>query len=313
MNFLNDAYGGTAATDRNLYVAAMSFNGTNYPANTASLLSAGPVSFTIPASSTATTTAPTATTTPTAPQPVTVGTGSDALVVTVNEDAYQGDAQFTVSVDGTQVGGTQTTTALRGSGQTQAFTFKGGWGSGQHSVGISFLNDAYGGSADKDRNLYVNGLSYDGSTVAITPASLQTNGTATLVIPAGTGSTSSTATASPRPVTIGSGRDSLVVTLNEDPYQGDAQFTVSVDGTQVGGTQTTTAVRGSGQTQAFTFKGGWGSGRHSVGISFLNDAYGGSADKDRNLYVNGLSYDGRTAAITPTALMANGTANFVVS
>ena len=59
---------------------------------------------------------------------MTVGTGSDALVVTVNEDAYQGDAQFTVSVDGTQVGGTQTTTALRGSGQTQAFTFKGGWG-----------------------------------------------------------------------------------------------------------------------------------------------------------------------------------------
>ena len=64
---------------------------------------------------------------PTPPQPVTVGTGSDALVVTVNEDAYQGDAQFTVSVDGTQVGGTQTTTAVRGSGQTQAFTFKGGW------------------------------------------------------------------------------------------------------------------------------------------------------------------------------------------
>ena len=47
MNFLNDAYGGTAATDRNFYVTAMSFNGTNYPANTAALLAGGPVSFTV--------------------------------------------------------------------------------------------------------------------------------------------------------------------------------------------------------------------------------------------------------------------------
>ena len=37
---------------------------------------------------------------------VTVGTGPDSLVLQVSEDAYKGDAQFTVSVDGKQIGGT---------------------------------------------------------------------------------------------------------------------------------------------------------------------------------------------------------------
>jgi hypothetical protein len=45
VNFLNDAWGGTATTDRNMYVMAMRYNGQNYPQNTASLMSNGPVSF----------------------------------------------------------------------------------------------------------------------------------------------------------------------------------------------------------------------------------------------------------------------------
>ena len=39
--------------------------------------------------------------------PVTIG-GTNALVLHVSEDAYQGDAQFVVSIDGQQVGGVQT-------------------------------------------------------------------------------------------------------------------------------------------------------------------------------------------------------------
>jgi hypothetical protein len=50
--------------------------------------------------------------------PVNIGTGSDTLALAVAEDAYLGDAQFTISVDGTQIGGTQTTTALRNAGAT---------------------------------------------------------------------------------------------------------------------------------------------------------------------------------------------------
>jgi hypothetical protein len=47
----------------------------------------------------------------TAPAPVTVGSGPDTLDLKVNEDAWNGDAQFTVSVDGRQIGGTLTAQA----------------------------------------------------------------------------------------------------------------------------------------------------------------------------------------------------------
>ena len=85
------------------------------------------------------------------------------------------------------------------------------------------------------------------------------------------------------PGTVGSGNDTLVLNLSEDAYKGDAQFTVSVDGAQLGGTQTVTASHGAGQSQAFTFKGNFGSGKHTVAVSFLNDAWGGTAATDRNL------------------------------
>ena len=100
---------------------------------------------------------------PPAATPVTTGTGSDTLVLSMSEDAYQGDAQFTVALDGKQLGGTFTATASHSAGASQDFTFNGDFGAGQHTVVVDFLNDAYGGSAATDRNLYVNGISYDGT------------------------------------------------------------------------------------------------------------------------------------------------------
>ncbi len=96
--------------------------------------------------------------------PAAVGTGPDTLVLAMAEDAYQGDAQFTVSLDGTQLGGVLTTQALHSLGQTQNFTFNGAWGAaGPHVVTVSFLNDAWGGSASLDRNLYVGAVTFDGT------------------------------------------------------------------------------------------------------------------------------------------------------
>ena len=40
-------------------------------------------------------------------------------MLSMSEDAYLGDAQFTVSVDGKQQGGTFTTTALHAAGVSQ--------------------------------------------------------------------------------------------------------------------------------------------------------------------------------------------------
>ncbi len=68
-------------------------------------------------------------------------------------------------------------------------------------------------------------------------------------------------------VTLGSGPDSIVVGLSEDAYQGNAQFTVSVDGTQIGGTQTATAIQCFGQTELYTLDGSFGPGTHAITVS----------------------------------------------
>ena len=96
------------------------------------------------------------------PAPVTTGTGSDALVLSMSEDAYQGDAQFTVTIDGRQLGGTFTTTALHAAAVSQNFIFKGDWAPGKHTVTVNFLYDAWGGTPATDRNLYVNGSATTG-------------------------------------------------------------------------------------------------------------------------------------------------------
>ena len=94
-----------------------------------------------------------------------VGTGSDTLVLKVTQDAYQGDAQYAVYVDGKQVGGTFTAKALHNSGQSDTLEIKGNWSAGNHNVSVKLLNDLWGGSASADRNLYVESATYNGAAV----------------------------------------------------------------------------------------------------------------------------------------------------
>ena len=249
-------------------------------------------------------TAPVTTTPPpvTSPAAVTTGTGSDTLVLSISEDAYQGNAQFTVSVDGKQLAGTFATTASHASGATQSFTFKGDWAAGAHAVAVNFLNDANGGTAATDRNLYVNAITYDGKATGLS-AELAATGAKSFSV--------TDATAIPA-AAIGSGSDTLVLNVSEDAYQGNAQFTVSVDGKQLGGTFTATALHAAAASQNFTFKGDFGTGAHAVAVNFLNDAWGGTAATDRNLYVNGVTYNG-TATGQSGVLGITGPQSFAVS
>src|ERR687893_1225772 len=96
----------------------------------------------------------------------TAGTGPDALVLKISQDAYQGPAQYTVSVDGAQVGETFTASASRAAGQSDTLTLKGDWGAGEHTVEVTFLNDRWDGTAATDRNLYVDAVTYNGQAVA---------------------------------------------------------------------------------------------------------------------------------------------------
>ena len=336
VNFLNDAYGGTSSTDRNLYVNGATYDGATVTNSAKTLLSAGTQSFNFsgaavtgpttspgptspsgptsspgPTTPSGPTTSPGSTTgngtssTGTASTSPTIGSGLDKLVLAISEDAYQGDAQYTVSVDGQKVAGTLTAGASHAAGAADTVTLYGDWGAGQHTVGVNFLNDAYGGTSSTDRNLYVNGATYDGATVTNSAKTLLSAGTQSFtfsdVTPTSTGGQNQS---------IGSGKDQLQLAIGEDAWQGDAQYTVSVDGQQVGGTLTAHGAQGAKQADLVDVYGNWGAGNHQVIVNFLNDAYGGTSSTDRNLYVDGITYDGKVNTTGTTALLSAGPKTF---
>ena len=235
--------------------------------------------------------------TPSSPATMTIGSGPDTLSLAVAEDAYQGDAQFTISVDGAQQGGVQTATASNAAGQIQTFNVLGSFGTSGHTVSVNFLNDAYDGTVSADRNLYVKSASIDGQAIAGSSLDETSAGPQSFsfsITPA-----APAPVAAPTPaaaVAIGSGPDTLSLAVAEDAYAGDAQFTISVDGAQQGGVQTATASNAAGQIQTFNVLGSFGTSGHTVSVNFLNDAYDGTVSADRNLYVKSASIDGQAIA-----------------
>ena len=208
------------------------------------------------------------------------------LVLKVSEDAYNGDAQFTVSVDGKQVGGTYTATVHHGAG-SQSINLGNFTTGSNHTVAVNFLNDAYGGTAATDRNLYVDGLTFGSSTTA---------GAAQLSCGVQTYSVGAPA------------KQALSVKISEDAYNGHAQFTVSVDGCQVGGTYTASVSHGCGSSTVNL--GDYAAGSHKVTVNFVNDAYNASTGQDRNLYVDSVSFGSTT--IGGATLCSNGGKDFTV-
>ena len=335
--------------------------------------------------------------TPAAPS---LAAAQDTLVLSISEDMWVQNADFTVAVDGRQVGGVYSTNALHDLGQTQNFTLYGSFGSGPHVVTVDFLNDIYGGSPTKDTNLYVNAITLDGqvtnensrelanagpmqfalsalpsqaadsvsgpdltsvnqptlqglaeagATVSVTAVSGATqvalgtavaaaNGTwsltpghaladgsyqitATQTDAAGTISAASAAQSlvlTPGATTAAIGtpiepEDTLVLSISEDMWVQNADFTVAVDGRQVGGVYSTNALHDLGQTQSFTLYGSFGSGPHVVTVDFLNDIYGGSPTKDTNLYVNAITLDGQVTNENSRELANAGPMQFALS
>ncbi len=255
---------------------------------------------------------------PTPPKPTpdggilkTIGTGADSIVLKISEDAYNGHAQYTISVDGKQVGTTLTASASHAAGQYDVITVKGDWAPGAHKVTVNFTNDAWGGSAATDRNLHVDGITYNGKALATGEADLLRNG------PVDFAFTDGSATPAPSPApgtgtavvkTIGTGADSLVLKLSQDAYQGNAQYSVFVDGKQIGGTLTAGALHGSGIEDTLTIKGDWSTGDHKLTVRFLNDTAG--AGGDRNLYVEDGSFNGSTLGKHSSTFKINGPDDF---
>ena len=251
----------------------------------------------------------------------------------------------------------RTATASHSAGKTEAVSLPGNLTSGDHTVTVDFLNDAYGGAPSMDRNLYVDGITLGGSPTANGAAALPYQGPVSFDVVLSTGSAadassagmggapSSTATtasststgasstpvgpsqqtgtsgATNSPSATGSSSPSgttstppsgLVVDISEDAWQGDAQYTISVDGQQVGGVRTATASHSAGKTEAVSLPGNLTSGDHTVTVDFLNDAYGGAPSMDRNLYVDGITLGGSPTANGAAALPYQGPVSFDV-
>ena len=102
--------------------------------------------------------------TPDGPGATVLGSGPDTLVLTLSQAYAQGSAAFTISVDGVQVGGVQTASAIQGNGQSQVFDVLGTF-AGEHDVSVNLLNPAIS-DAGTTRMLFVGGASIDGSAIA---------------------------------------------------------------------------------------------------------------------------------------------------
>jgi hypothetical protein len=258
--------------------------------------------------------APSEPTNPTLPipspgNPKTIGSGADSLVLKISEDAYNGHAQYTISVDGKQIGTALTASASHAAGQDDIITVKGDWAPGAHKVTVTFLNDAYGGSAATDRNLHVDGITYNGTALAKGTADLLRNG------PVDFAFTDGAAAPVPAPglgtavvKTVGTGADSLMLKVSQDAYNGNAQYNLFVDGKQVGGTLSAGALHGSGNEDTITVKGDWGTGDHKLTVRFINDASGSGGD--RNLYVDDASFNGSALGKHSAAFKINGPDDF---
>jgi hypothetical protein len=270
VRLLNDQYGGSPTADRNLYVDSISLNGHTFQGeaanNTAGPNLAGDAAALYNSNGS-------------------VSFGVGAVTLKVAQDAYNGNAQFVVLVDGQQVGGVQTVTALHnpdpaGTTNYQTVTVYGDFAANPDNVVVRFVNDEYGGSPTADRNLYVDSLTINGQTfqgeAAINTAGPNGADAAALFNSNGT---------------LTFGTSEIVLKVAEDAYQGHAQFVVLVDGEQVGGVQTVTQAHDGLNYQSISVFASV-DGASTVGVQFLNDLYGEGPTTDRNLYVDGITVDG---------------------
>jgi hypothetical protein len=218
----------------------------------------------------------------------------DTLNVQVSEDYGDGNALFTVAVNGQQVGGDYQAHTLNSSGDAGTVSLTGNWGSGVNDVAVSFINHVYG------RNLYVDSISENGSSYAGTSAAFPRNGSDTFVV----GGTTPVEAAPD---------DTLTLNLSEDSWEGDAEFVLYIDGKAVTTPQVVTALHDANATQGFSFTGNLGAGTHTIGVAFVNDAYGGSASADRNLYINGVTLNGSDVFSGVKAQDSNGISTFTAT
>ncbi len=95
------------------------------------------------------------------PVEIEAGAGPDTLVLEISQDAFRGDAKYTVAVDGVRVGGVFTASALHDSPGRDVLTLRGDWDPDAVEVTVTLVNDLWV-EGQGDRNIYVDGATYNG-------------------------------------------------------------------------------------------------------------------------------------------------------
>ncbi len=148
---------------------------------------------------------------------------------------------------------------------------------------------------------YVRAYSSNPNAAAVTPD----NSTPDTSTPASPASTSGTPAAT--------GTDTLHLSISENAWQGDAQFSIAIDGKTIGNPLTATALHSDGASQDFSFSQALTAGTHDLAVSFLNDAYGGSDATDRNLYIDSVGVNDTPVSGAMAALLSNSTQHFQIT
>ncbi len=120
---------------------------------------------------------------PSLPVPTPIGTGPDTLTLSINDDDYLQNAQFTISLNGVQQGGVQTALAVASFGETQQFVVNGSFQGTAPTITIDFLNKLNGGAALDNLDLYDTGITFDGVALANSILTLLTGGSQNIVLP----------------------------------------------------------------------------------------------------------------------------------
>ena len=209
-----------------------------------------------------------------APRPEPVG---DTLRLSLSEDAWLGHAHYSVMLDGQALVTNGVVSASRAAGGRELVGLNPSLSAGPHSLVVSFTNDAWGGTAAADRNLFVEAVAVNGVDLGM-QAALLVNGDATFNF-------SITPGAAPA---IEPAMDTLHIGLSADSSQGDPHFLIFIDGRQIGGERSTSASHADGQIEFLELKLAHQTGPHELQVRLIEEGWGSVAQSDRNLYVNSL-------------------------
>lgn len=271
VNFFNDAYGGSSAKDRNLHVDSVTVNGTKLTLDKSALTSNGTASAGLPT------------------------TGPDTVTVRVAGDLHKGNPGFTLTADGKELAGPAYTSVAKGAGW-QDVTFKVDLPDAAQKLGVTFINNLYE-SATRDRNLYVDGVTVNGTKLTVDKSALvKTGDTATAALGTGTG---------------GAAGDVVVVKAAGDAYKGDPGFKLLADGTLVGGPSYVSTDHGDGW-QEFVYRLNLPDTTKTLGVDFFNDFSDGPG-LDRNLHLHSVSLNGQELLDHDQTMTHNGMVGFDVS